>query len=611
MAERKRSRRDPTLEPPTVAEAASPRPPNHAPEEGRPPPARRHRGPHHRHSEPALHSAPAGSEPVLSGTLGRTSRLLRFAIRYRHLGGPAEHAGDAHARPAHDDPQAFAQELKTLGPAFVKIGQILSTRADLLPPAYLDALAQLQDDVGPEPFDAIRDTIENELGCRLSKAFADFDPTPLATASLAQVHAATLRDGREVVVKVQRPGIAEAIASDLKMLDHLAGAADRWTEQGRRLRFARWLEEVADTLAEELDYRLEAENLETFARNLEEFPLILVPLPCADLSSARVLTMDRIEGGKVSQAIELRRLEQPLGALAETLLHAYLDQIFVNGLVHADPHPGNVLLTRDNRIGLIDLGMVIRLSPRMRDAMLKLLFAVVEGDSDSVADQSMEISERLEMFNERAWRRRCSRLIGRYSGSAHLAESEGQLMIELTRLSVECGLRPPPEMALLGKTLLHLDTVARLLDPHVDVRGVVRERMRKLLPSRLGNLLSPTAAAEQALEVASMMRDMPRQLRSFMSLLADNRFTVQVAGLEESRLLENLQKIANRIAAGIVTAALIVGAALALRIDAGPTLFGYPALALLMFLSASILGAVLVISSLRSDRHASKYRARR
>jgi ubiquinone biosynthesis protein len=568
-------------------------------------------------SPPAAGSArrhPVPPPVASNGALGRTSRLLRFALKYRDLGATGSAAPDGlqHAAGKHlrHDPECFVSDLKQLGPAFVKIGQTLSTRADLLAPEYLAALEQLQDDVGPIPFEEIRAAIESELGVRLGKAFAEFEREPIATASLAQVHAATLRDGRQVAVKVQRPGIADAIAADLESLASVVGAADRWTEQGRRMHFETWLDEVAGTLAEELDYRLEAENLQTFARDLAGFPQIVLPLPVTDLSSQRVLTMDRIDGNKVSQAIELKRLDEPLDALAETLLHAYLDQIFINGLVHADPHPGNVMLTRDGRLGLIDLGMVVRLNPRMRDGLLKLLLAAVEGDGDLVAEQCIELGERLEMFRPRQWRRRCGRLIGRYASIGH-AEPEGQLMMELTRLSVDCGLRPPPEIALLGKTLLNLDTVARLLDPDIDVREIVRARMRKLLPSRLASLLSPGAMAEQAYEVAELLRDMPRQLRHFIGLLADNRFSVRVSGLEESRLLENLQKIANRITAGLVTAALIIGAALVLRIDAGPTLWGYPALALLMFLSASILGAALVINSLRSDRHESRYRGRR
>jgi ubiquinone biosynthesis protein len=599
MAEKPRRRRDP-LEPPSSAPVT----PAPAREEMRERPGR---------AEPTLRREPppaTADDNADPGTLTRTSRLLRFAMRYRHLGSPSGAAHEQVETPEYD-PEAFVRDLQELGPAFVKIGQTLSTRADLLPAPYLHALERLQDDVGPVPFEVIREKIESELGIRISKAFAEFDETPLATASLAQVHAAVLRDGREVVVKVQRPGIADAIAGDLRILDNLAGAADRWTEQGRRMHFGTWLKEVGETLAEELDYHLEAENLRVFARHLAEYEGIVLPAPFPDFSSAHVLTMDRIHGTKVGQAIELRRLEEPLGELAEQLLHAYLDQIFMNGLVHADPHPGNVLLTRDQRIGLIDLGMVVRLNPRMRDALLKLLFAAVEGNGDHVADQCIELGEPLSMFDEEDWRRRCGRLIGRYATVGSSQEPEGQLMMELTRLSVDCGLRPPPEIALLGKTLLNLDNVARLLDPGIDVRGIVRTRMQKLLPSRLKKMLSPAQAAGQAYEMAELLRDMPRQTRAVMSMLAENRFSVKVTGLEESKLLENLQKIANRISAGVVTASLIIGAALILNIDAGPKLLGYPAVALVMFLGASVLGATVVISALRSDRSASKYGTRR
>ncbi len=557
--------------------------------------------------------APPPAASREGGALSRTSRLLRFALRYRHVGTtpPRSDAVPVSADPGHDiDADAFVHDLQHLGPAFVKIGQSLSTRADLLPPSYLDALERLQDDVGPVPFETIRASIERELGVRLSKAFAEFDPEPLATASLAQVHAAVLRDGREVVVKVQRPGIADAIADDLKVLSNLAGAADRWTEQGRRARFGHWLEELAETLAEELDYRLELENLRTFAGHVADYAGIIVPEPVADLSSARVLTMERIRGSKVNQAVALRRIDQPLGALAVELLHAYLDQIFVNGLVHADPHPGNVMLTDDNRLGLIDLGMVVRIGPRMRDGLLKLLFALVQGDGDQVAEQCMELGERLEMFNETRWRRRCARLVGRYGSGAQI-EPEGRLMLELTRLSIDCGLRPPPEIALLGKTLLHLDAVARMLDPALPVRDIVRERMISLLPTRLLGKATPLQAVEQAFETAELARDLPRKLRTVLNTLAENQFSVRICGLEESRLLENLQKIANRITTGVITAALIIGAALMMRIPVGPSLLGYPALALVMFIAAFALGVAVVLAALRSDRRASKYSGRR
>lgn len=554
--------------------------------------------------------APDPRVPVPESTLARSTRLLRFASKYRHLlsrernDGVEDHANDAGAD--------LAGEIQKLGPAFIKIGQALSIRPDLLPPSYIEALECLQDDVEPVPFELIRERIESELGVRITQGFAHFDERPLAAASLAQVHAATLRDGREVVVKVQRPGIRESIDADLRILRGIARTADVITEQGRRVHFLEWLDEIAETLGEELDYRLEADNLRAFREHLADYPTLMVPVPVDDYCSLHVLTMDRIPGDKVSTAVELKRLEQPLSQYADDLVRAYLDQIFLHGLVHADPHPGNVLLN-ERGLGLIDLGMVMRLGPALRDALLRLLAAVADGDGDEVAAQTMSLSEQLEIFDRRLWSRRCARLVTRFHGrgARRAVGGEGGLLIELTRLAAECGLRPPPEIAVLGRTLLSLEGVVCALDPDVSPRDLVRRHLDGVLAARARQRLSLRSMQIQAAEIAEAVGDAPRHARNALALLAENRLQLRISGLEESRLLENLQKIANRITTGLISASLVVGAALALRIDAGPRLFGYPGVALVMFVLAFVLSSVLVVRALVSDRSMSRYRTPR
>jgi ubiquinone biosynthesis protein len=556
--------------------------------------------------QPARDPSPEPEPHTAESAVTRSARLLRFATKYRHLFGVTE------ATPEQDaQAEQLAQDIQQLGPAFIKIGQALSVRPDLLPPHYLQALSALQDDVDQVPFEQIRERIEAELCVRTTQAFAELEPEPLAAASLAQVHRATLRDGRQVVVKVQRPNIEQEIRTDLSVLGGAARAADRLTEHGRRVHFAEWIHEMSETLAEELDYRLEAENLRAFRSHLQDYPNLVVPAPIEDFSSQRVLTMERIAGHKVSQAVELRRLEEPLDELARDLMRAYLDQIFLHGLVHADPHPGNVLLMDDGRLGLVDLGMVVRIGPRMQGDLLRLLAAVSQGDGDEAADQVVGLSERLEMFDQRSWSRRCARLVSRFHCSGELGPASlGGLMIDLTRLSSQSGLRPPPEIAILGRTLLSLEGVVKVLDPRAEPRELVREHLDTVVARRAANQLNLRTLRERVGEVAELGRDLPNQLRDVLTLLAENRFRVRISGLEESRLLENLQKIANRITAGLISAALVVGAALALRIDAGPKLFGYPGVALVMFVLAFGLSATLVISSLLSDRKMSRYNVR-
>jgi ubiquinone biosynthesis protein len=537
-----------------------------------------------------------------TAALARSAALLRFALKYRHLW---ENPSDSQA---NEEAKSFADDIQQLGPAFVKIGQALSTRPDLLPRAYLDSLERLQDDLAPVPFDEIRATIESELNVRLSHAFATFDETPLAAASLAQVHAATLRDGREVVVKVQRPHIVDEIHADLAVLRRLALTADSFTEQGQRVQFVRWIHEMSETLNEELDYFLEADNLRLFRKHLADYDTLFVPASLADFSSRRVLTMEHVRGTKIAGSAGLRRLDQPLDDYAADLMRAYLDQIFVHGLVHADPHPGNVLLT-DNGLALIDLGMVARLSPRTRDALLALFAAAVNGDGDEVARQMVLLGEKLESYDERAWYRRCGRLISRFATQGDTVKFRaGSLMIELTRDAVASGVRPPPEIALLGRTLLALEGVMESLSDKLSPRDVVQEHLNVVVAKRVQQQTSWYALNVELADIAGLARDFPRQARAFLETLGNNRLQMRITGLEESRLLENLRKIANRISISLVAAALVIGAALALRVDAGPRLLGYPGLALVMFVLAFVLCIGLILNMLVSDRRSVRRR---
>ena len=540
--------------------------------------------------------------------VARTAQILRFLLKYRtadvftglDLDAAAETVDD---QPASGTPEEFVKDLESLGPTFVKIGQALSTRPDMVPPAYLEALERMQDNVAPVPFDEIREVVEQSLGVRLSKPFTEFDETPIGCASLAQVHRACLRDGRTVAVKVQRPGIGPQIRADLDAIGALAKRADQHTRMGRDVHFADWVQEFRRALLGELDYRMEAENLDRFGQHLADYPQLYVPSPLWDLCADKVLTMDLVEGTKVTEVSGLRRTEEPMDDLARALMRGYLDQVFVHGEIHADPHPGNLLVTNDGRLALFDLGMIAHVPPRMRERLLKLLFAAVDGRGEAVANESIAMGTRLEHFDAGRYQREVGQMVARYAAHASGRNvSEGRLMLDLVRLGTACGLRTPPELSLLGKTLLNLERVADALAPDVDVREVVEGHLDGVMRGRLRKALSPSSIATELMEVQGLLRDAPRKVSDLLSLLADNRFKVQVGGLD--KLMESLQKIANRIAAGVITASLIIGAALMMRIDTGPHLFGYPAIALVLFLIGAGLGITIVVNSLRSDRKA-------
>ena len=553
--------------------------------------------------------------------LARTTQILRFLLKYRSAGvftglDLDATAPDSEPPPTEGKPEEFVNDLEALGPTFVKIGQALSTRPDMVPAPYIAALERMQDDVAPVEFPVIRQAVEDALGVRLNKAYATFDETPLGCASLAQVHRATLRDGREVAVKVQRPHAVEQIRADLDALASIADRVDHSTRLGRRMRFGDWVHEFRKTLLAELDSRTEAENLDRFARHFEPYPELTVPAPVWDLTRTRVLTMDLVTGTKVTDISGMRRAEEPLENLAEALMRGYLDQTFVYGEIHADPHPGNLLVTPDGRLAIFDLGMVAHVPPRQRDHLLKLLFAAVDGRGEEVAGEAISMGTRLEDFDEESYLREVGQLVSRYAAhhairSGTQSLSEGRLVLDLTRIATACGLRTPPELSLLGKTLLTLESVCLALDPSLDVKKVVEQHLEHVMRERLKKSLSPTNLAGELIEMQALMREAPRKVSDVLSLLADNRMQVRICGFEDSQILEALQKIANRVAAGVVTAALIIASAMMMRVDtAGPTLLGYPAIALVLFLIGAALGIAIVLSALFSDRRAKPHEER-
>ena len=301
---------------------------------------------------------------ALGARLSRYRDFARFVAKYGRADFVSRAGTDSTASTQADaeDARTFAADLEGLGPTFIKLGQLLSTRADLLPPAYLEALARLQDNVDPFPFADVERIVQDELGVRLSKAFDVFEPHPSAAASLGQVHRAVMRGGREVAVKVQRPGVAERVLKDLDALDEVAALMQRFSAATRSIDATGVLEEFRRTILSELDYREEARNLITLSHQLRDFDRIVIPLPVDDFTTARVLTMDFVEGAKITAVSRVEWTEVDGVPLGEDLFRAYLQQILVDGVFHADPHPGNVLLTPDHRLALIDLGMVGRLS---------------------------------------------------------------------------------------------------------------------------------------------------------------------------------------------------------------------------------------------------------
>jgi len=496
----------------------------------------------------------------------------------------------------------LADDLEKLGPTFIKLGQLLSTRVELMPRAYLEALARLQDKVEPFAFDEVEKIVASELGVRMSKAFSDFEVTPMAAASLGQVHRARLRDGRQVAVKVQRPGIRDAVLEDLDALDEIAEFLDGHTAAGKRYEFCQMLSEFRKSLLRELDYRQEATNLTTIGQHLKEFEHIIVPEPIMDYSTSRVLTMQYVHGKKITDLSPLTRMEFDGSALAEELFRAYLQQILVDGFFHADPHPGNVFLTDNYQIALIDLGMVGRIMPGLQEQLLQLLLAIAEGRSDDAADIAIKIGDRKEDFAEKEFKRAIAEIVAKQQGATVQQMEVGRLVLEVTQASGENGVRVPAELTMLGKTLLNLDQVGRAIEPEFDPNASIRRNAAQIMQQRLMKSLSPGNLFSGVLELKDLVQRLPARINKILDAIANNELKVHVDAIDEKTLVVGFQKVANRITVGLIIAALIVGAAMLMQVETSFRIWGYPGLAILLFLAAAAGGVTLLINILFYDK---------
>jgi len=531
------------------------------------------------------------------------ARLLLRHGRSDLLSGAGldEYAAESEVEDARttDRAESFTADLEAMGPTYVKLGQLLSTRFDLLPPAYTEALSRLQDEAEPFSSEQARALIEEELGGQVRHLYAEFDDTPVAAASLGQVHRATLRNGRDVAVKVQRPTAREDVREDMATLTRLASLADKGTGVGRTYGFGRLLHEFERTLTFELDYRREARNLLRFGEIIATYDRLTVPEPVLELTSGRVLTMSYVEGRKVTDVGPLGLIDLDTEPIVEQLFRAYLHSILVDGFLHADPHPGNLLLTDDGSLAVLDLGMVSYVPPRLQDKLVRLLVAIGDDNGEQAARVLAEMGQPLDNYDATAFRDDVTNLVSEAVAEGPDMQA-GRVLVELSRVSGSRGLRPPPEMSLVGKALLNLDRTTGHLDPTFAPAEAIRHNVRSIL--RSGLAASPGDLITAALDAREFTTQLPRRANRIMDSLADGELRIRVDAVDEERLHTVLQRLANRITLGVVIAATILGASQLMRVPTHHHVFGYPALAIVLFLLAILGGGVLAAWIVVTDR---------
>lgn len=456
-------------------------------------------------------------------------------------------------------PERLRLVLEELGPTFVKLGQLLSTRPDLLPPAYIAELSKLQDAAPPVAGEAITEAITAELGAEPQQIFAEFDNRPLASASIGQAHGALLVDGTPVVVKVRRPDAVRKVNEDLEILQNLADRAGRLWEPARTYNVHGLVQEFAQTLRAELDYLREARNAERFAANFTNHSDVSIPQVFWATTTSRVLTLERVSGIRIDDvaALDAAGVDRP--ALARTGARLMLRMIFEHGFFHADPHPGNLFVQPDGSITLIDFGMVGDLDPEVQERFIDFLIAFTRRRPEELADALLDLSVTKGAGDHDQLRESLTSFVADYSDKPLSEVSFAHLASELLGIVRQQRLQLPREVALIFKVLIMMEGIGVQLDPDYDLMGVLTPYVRRLLKERLSFATMSQRLLRASADTGALMIEMPTRLRRILDRADRSGIEVHLRAAELEPLVARTERIGNRLVAGLIAAALING----------------------------------------------------
>jgi len=492
--------------------------------------------------------------------------------------------------------------LEELGPTYIKLGQILSTRPDLVPVNFLAELSKLQDDVPASPFHEVRKILEAGLASPPGEIFEFFDETPLASASIGQVYRARLKDGEEVAVKVQRPGIRKIIEVDLEIMLHLATLMERHVEEVALHRPVKIVEEFARTLEKEIDYTIEATNMERIARHFLNDLTIYVPKVFREVTTERVLTTEFVEGIKVSQIDRLEEAGLDRKVITARGADIVLSQIFDLGFFHADPHPGNIFVLPDNVICLLDFGMTGTVDRQTREDFVDLVDSVVHQDESRVTQVLLKLTYRDEEPDIRQLEKYVAEFMGQHLYKPLKDIEIGKLLQNLLELASHHRLRIPPDIFLMMKALGAVEGVGLLLDPEFDMIAqatpfIKRVKLARLSPQRISKDI-----IRLAVESFQFLQNFPKDVLEITRLIRQQKLSVKFEHQGLETMLSTYDQISNRLSFSIIIAALIIGSALIVISNIPPLFYGISLIGIVGFLAAAIMGIWLLVAILRKGR---------
>jgi len=499
-------------------------------------------------------------------------------------------------------PQRLRMALEELGPTFIKVGQLLSTRSFLLPPAFIDELSRLQDKVKPIPFDEVKIVIEKELKSSLDLLFNSFDQNPIASASVALAYRARLLTGEQVVVKVQRPKIIRLIETDMTILHDLAGMIERHLDEAQQYNPVAMVEELSRSMKREVDFMNEARSIEQFGANFEKVPTVHVPKVHWDYCTSKIVTLEYIDGIKISEIGLLRSSGADLKQVAHIGMQFILKQIFEDGFFHADPHPGNLFYTKDGRIAPVDFGIMGRLDDWLMDEISDMLIAIWRRDVDLIIRVLVDLGAFPEEANPQPLRAELSEFLYRYYGLSLRKINMKSIVSDGLDIISRHRLRVPSNMLLLAKTIGTYEDLGRKLDPNYNLVKEVKPHLRKLILRRLNPEKLAYESAKSLRDLYDLLRAMPREMELILRRMRRGRMAIEFQHRGLENLIQEMDRSSNRLSFSLIIASLIVGSSLIMFLNKGPYFLGYPLLGIIGYVFAGILGVGLALAILRSGK---------
>lgn len=502
----------------------------------------------------------------------------------------------------HSRPERLRMAMEELGPTFIKFGQLLSTRPDFIQHEYLHELTKLQDKVPPFSYEEVEDIFLDETGKRPQEIFLEFDKTPLAAASIGQVHKGTLINGDKVVIKVQRPDIENIIAVDIEILSHLASLMEMYLEEVQGHSPTSIVEEFARTISKEIDYTVEISHIQRFARQFEGNSEIHVPQVYRELSSERILTMEYIQGIKASEIDLLRQKGIDLKLVAERGTNLIMEQVFVHGFFHADPHPGNIFVLPDNVICFLDFGMMGNLTRQNQEDFTDLMLYIVERKEKKVTESVLKLTNHYGEVDREALSRDLSEMLDRYLYLPLKHLEAGKILQELLALVSRHKIYFKPNLYLMMKALTTVEGVGQKLDPDMELIRLAVPFMEKIKADRMKVHRLAEEVGMTSADYLELIRELPEELREILSQLRQGRMMIEFKHSRLEILKEALDQVSNRISFAIVLASLIIGSSLIVLSGIPPKWNDIPIIGIVGYLLAGIMGFWLLISILRHGR---------